>query len=95
MTAVDRTSKLLEKLQQVEAISEDARQALRRERSDLAAHEEELLEQVQRPREASCFICLLCMPILFLPSCSCGCYKSTFHPRSGAAAACAVRSHVT
>jgi hypothetical protein len=35
------------------------------------------------------------MPILFLPSCSCGCYKSTFHPRSGAAAACAVRSHVT
>ena len=55
MTAVDRTSKLLEKLQQVEAISEDARQALRRERSDLAAHEEELMEQVQNPRTLRCF----------------------------------------
>lgn len=56
MTAVDRTSKLLEKLQQVEAISEDARQALRRERSDLAAHEEELLEQVRHYHPTTSFL---------------------------------------
>ncbi len=47
MTAADRTSKLLDKLQQVEAIGEGARQAMRKENVDLAAHEEELLEEVQ------------------------------------------------
>jgi hypothetical protein len=47
MSAADRTSKLLDKLQQVEAIGEGARQAMRQENVDLAAHEEELLEEVQ------------------------------------------------
>jgi hypothetical protein len=47
MTAVERTSKLLDKLQQVEAIGEGARQAIRQENVELAAHEEELLEKVQ------------------------------------------------
>lgn len=46
MSAADRTSRLLDKLQQVEAIGEGARQAMRQENVELAAHEEELLEQV-------------------------------------------------
>jgi hypothetical protein len=46
MSAADRTSRLLDKLQQVEAIGEGARQAMRQENVDLAAHEEELLEKV-------------------------------------------------
>jgi hypothetical protein len=59
MTVADRTSKLLDKLQQVEAIGEGARQAMRKENVDLAAHEEELLEEVQRSA-------LLGFPVLIL-----------------------------
>ena len=46
LTAVDRASRLLDKLQQVEAIGEGARQAMRHENVTLAAREDELLEQV-------------------------------------------------
>ncbi len=46
LTAVDRTSRLLDKLQQVEAMGEGARQQMRQENVSLAAREDELLEQV-------------------------------------------------
>ena len=55
MSTADRTSRLLDKLQQVEAIGEGARQAMRQENVDLAAHEEELLEEVQLHPEVSQF----------------------------------------
>ena len=43
---MDRTSRLLDKLQQVEAMGEGARQQMRQENVSLAAREDELLEQV-------------------------------------------------
>ena len=85
MTAADRTSKLLDKLQQVEAIGEGARQAMRKENVELAAHEEELLEEVRSSPLVSYFNSFI--SLTFSLSRRCACCRSTFHPRSRAAAA--------